>query len=201
MRGFSDAERERIRLELLAVGRELFGRYGLDKTTIADLTEPVGIANSTFYQFFDSKEELYFRILQAEGEELAEAIVRDSLASVEDPQEAIETFLTLLVAEIETNPLVQQLLLEDALEDVRGEMTEAELVAEREAGLAYLVPFIERWQETGQVRAGDPATLAATLSLVKTVTLYREDLGEALYPDVRDTFIEVVAAGLTRTDE
>ncbi|MFO8116319.1 MAG: TetR/AcrR family transcriptional regulator, partial [Halorubrum sp.] len=43
MSGFSDAERERIRGELVAAGRELFERFGFERTRIKDVTEAVGI--------------------------------------------------------------------------------------------------------------------------------------------------------------
>jgi AcrR family transcriptional regulator len=75
MKGFSDERRTHIRRELLEEGRKLFTRYGLRKTTMADLTGPVDIAPSTFYQFFDSKEELYIKILEREGERFYERAV------------------------------------------------------------------------------------------------------------------------------
>jgi AcrR family transcriptional regulator len=78
MKGFSDEERDRIRETLMDDGRDLFERYGLQKTTIADLTDAAGIADSTFYRFFDSKEELYFEILQREGHELADTLVAET---------------------------------------------------------------------------------------------------------------------------
>ncbi len=74
MRGFDD-ERERIRDSLRETGRDPFARYGLDKTTIADLTDPADIANGTFYRFYDSKEGLCFEVLCEEGLSPEEGIV------------------------------------------------------------------------------------------------------------------------------
>ncbi|RLE27205.1 TetR/AcrR family transcriptional regulator, partial [Candidatus Acetothermia bacterium] len=66
-RAFTDAERERIRERLLAVGRELFARYGLRKTTVEELARASGIAKGTFYLFFPSKEALYAEVLLREA--------------------------------------------------------------------------------------------------------------------------------------
>ncbi|WP_233563525.1 TetR/AcrR family transcriptional regulator [Haloarcula sp. Atlit-7R] len=112
MAGFSDEKWAYIRSELLDTGRKLFARYGLKKTTISDLTDPVGIANGTFYQFFDSKERLYLEILTREQEAFADR-VDDLLADASGPQEGITAYLRLTIEEIETNPLIQQLVVED----------------------------------------------------------------------------------------
>ena len=67
-RGFTERERDIIRNDLIETGRELFGTYGLKKTSIEDLTTGVGIAQGSFYTFFKSKEELYLEVIDREGE-------------------------------------------------------------------------------------------------------------------------------------
>ncbi|WP_458207141.1 TetR/AcrR family transcriptional regulator [Haladaptatus sp. NG-SE-30] len=200
MRGFDENERERIRRELIATGRDLFAQYGLQKTTIADLTDPVGIASGTFYQFFDSKEALYFEVMQAEGHELAEKLVENSLAAEDDPGRAIRAFLHLLVESIEENVLIQRLLVDDELwrvMQVVGDLSEEELEARRAESLAYLQPYIEEWQAAGDLRGGDPMVIAGTMGMVKFLPLYREQIGEPYYADIRDTLIETIGDGLT----
>ena len=198
MKGFSDAERERIRERLLAEGRDLFERYGLRKTTIADLTGPVGIAASTFYQFFDSKEALYLEILEAEGQRLAERVLADSFGAYDDPERAIAAFLDAIMAEIETNPLVQRLIVGDELDRLRDQFTDEELRAERDRSITYFLPHIERWHEEGRLAGTDPVTVAHAIRAVTFVTLHEEDIGADRYPTVRDQLIAAVASGLTR---
>ncbi|WP_231184680.1 TetR/AcrR family transcriptional regulator [Haladaptatus sp. DYF46] len=204
MKGFSDDERDRIRRLLLDDGRDLFERYGLKKTTIADLTDAAGIADSTFYRFFDSKEELYFEILQREGHALADELVNESLASEDDPGRAIATFMRLLVDTIEENRLMRRLLVEDEFMEVMqvvSDVSPEEFEERRAESLAYVLPYIEAWQETGDVRAGNPETIAGVMGTVKLLPLYRDQIGRDYYEAVRDMFIEIVAAGLTQTGE
>ncbi|WP_435344766.1 TetR/AcrR family transcriptional regulator [Haloarchaeobius sp. HRN-SO-5] len=195
--GFSDEERERIRERLVAEGRDLFARYGMQKTTIADLTDPVGIADGTFYRFFDSKEALYVEILEREGE----AMLPDLLEPFEehdDPETTIVAFLTRLMDEIETNPLVRRLLVDPSeLQRLRDHHTEEELRADREESLAYFLPYVEAWYEAGEVDGPNPKVVASAIRAVSFLTLHREDIGEDLYPETRDLVVRAVARGLT----
>jgi TetR/AcrR family transcriptional regulator len=203
MRGFDEEERERIQEELMVAGRELFAQYGPRKTTIADLTDAVGIANGTFYRFFDSKEELYFEVVQREGHELADELVANSLAAEDDPERAIRRFLRLLVETMEENKLFQQLLDGDELARMMrtmDDLSDEELEARRAASFAYVLPYVERWQAEGTIRDGDPYAIVGTMGVVKFLPLYREQFGE-YYPAVCDTLIETIAAGLTRPTE
>jgi len=63
---FTTKEKEVIRNGLIKTAKEHFSIYGLQKTRIKDLTTEVGIAQGSFYNFYDSKEELYFEILELE---------------------------------------------------------------------------------------------------------------------------------------
>lgn len=195
MRGFSDEERDRIRDGLKESGRDLFAQYGLGKTTIAEITDPVGIGTSTFYQFFDSKDDLYRAILEDEEQAIAERIMARSFEGEDDPRAAIEGFLRASFEEIETNPLVQRILLEDELDRLEGQYSEAERRAEREEELSFIRPYVEQWQAEGRIREGDPDAIAGAIRAVVFLTLHQDDIGNH-YEAVRDLLIEVVADGL-----
>ncbi|ODR82102.1 transcription regulation protein [Haladaptatus sp. W1] len=185
----------------METGTELFARYGVKKTTISDLTDPVGIANGTFYRFFDSKEALYFEILQREGHETADDIIANSFETEDDPERAIRRFMTLLADEMEENPLFERLVAGDEWETVLRTMdgiSKEEYESMRAASFAHLLPYVEAWQAEGSVRDGDPTAIVGVMGSVKFLTAYREQLGEEYYPVMRDTFVETVAAGLTR---
>jgi len=200
MRGFSEEERARIRRGLLETGREQFARYGPKKTTVSDLTDPVGIANSTFYRFFDSKEALYAEILQSLDEELAETVLSESLEATDDPREAIRRFLTAITERIEGDPLLRRVIVDDAYDDLAALQSPEERDAEREEELAYLVPYVERWQEAGLVRDADPRVFANVLRAAVYVTLHREEIGEELYDETIDLYFDALADGLTETE-
>jgi AcrR family transcriptional regulator len=198
MKGFSDEKRRYIRRELLDTGRALFARYGLDKTTMTDLTGPVDIAPSTFYQFFDSKEALYLEILEREGERFYERAVTP-LEEHSDPEQALTEYLHIVFEEMETNPLIERLLADNELERLAHLYTEAEFIEQRTRELGYIMPYIRECQERGAIREGDPETIAATIDSAAVLALHEKEVGEDLYPAVRDMLIETVATGLTTT--
>lgn len=196
MRGFSDEERDRIQDELVAAGRTLFSKYGLQKTTISDLTDDVGIGRSTFYRFFDSKEDLYIAALEAEGEEISQRLDDEGVIDGDDPQVVVEQFLQFLFEEIETNPLVRQLIVSGELDRLRDHRTDAERQADRqddiEAIRAFMYPFVEQ----GQLHSSDHEVVAAAIGAIPYIALHEEDIGPDRYPDVRDLVIETFARGL-----
>ncbi|SIQ76273.1 transcriptional regulator, TetR family [Haladaptatus litoreus] len=203
MRGFDENQRERIRDELIEAGRDLFAQYGLQKTTIADLTDAVGIANGTFYQFFDSKELLYFEAIQREGHEVADEMIANSLGAEDDPERAIRNFLHSLVETTQENRLFKQLLDGEEMEQVMrkvSDIPEEEMEVRRADSFAHVLPYVEQWQAEGKIRDGDPIAIIGTMGAVKYLPLYSEQLGEDNYPIIRDMLIDTIAAGLMPQD-
>jgi AcrR family transcriptional regulator len=197
MRGFSDEERDRIRRDLHEAGRRLFSQYGLSKTTIADLTDEVGIGTSTFYRFFDSKEDLYLSVLEAEGEAVRGRLEAEGILDADgDPQEAVETFLTFVFEEIETNPLVRRLIVEGELEQLRDHRSETAREADRRAEIATIRSIVDPFVEAGTIRGEDPELVARAIGAIPYLTLHEEDIGPDRYPEVRSFVVETFARGL-----
>ena len=55
---YSEADRERIRGELVSTGLELMARQGIQHTTVEQIYKAVGISRTFFYSFFPTKEDL-----------------------------------------------------------------------------------------------------------------------------------------------
>lgn len=52
---FTEQEREWIKHKLLTEGRRCFEVHGIKKTSVEELTKAAGIAQGSFYMFFDRK--------------------------------------------------------------------------------------------------------------------------------------------------
>lgn len=192
---FSDADRERIERDLLAAGRERFAEYGPSKTTVAELTDDVGIATGTFYRFFDSKQALYLAVLETEGERVMTEVLPP--LSWDDPEVGLREFLHRVCDEIESNPLTRNLLVGDEYERLLATMSDAEVERARREDLAPILPFVERWQAAGRLPEADPEVVAGAVRAATFVTLHRETVGDD-YPAVRDLLLDAVARGLVR---
>ena len=73
---FTDFETEQIRKALLAETRRCAVTLGMRKTSVDQLTQAVGISKGSFYKFYDSKELLFFAVLEDIHTELYEVADR-----------------------------------------------------------------------------------------------------------------------------
>lgn len=98
---FTTEEKEAIRKKLHEVARECLQRYGVKKTTVDQMAVMVDISKGSFYNFYSSKEMLFFAVLEE-----YQIDVMDRLTEQLDME-----------AKIDTNRLVQ--LLYDFYQDFR----------------------------------------------------------------------------------
>ena len=61
---FTEEQNETIRRDLIREARCCGVTVGMRKTSVEQLTEAVGISKGSFYKFFDSKELLFFAVLE-----------------------------------------------------------------------------------------------------------------------------------------
>lgn len=209
MSGFSDAERERIREELIQTGRDLLIKYGTKKTTVKDITDPVRIAKPTFYRFFDSKSELYIVIFQRELDQFAEDL-HSELAGVEDPREQLERFFWSYVRFGEENKFVQQVFIKGDYQEVIGDLSSEEIVALQRKEMEIMVPYIEaiKQQSDGPISEMDTVTVLGILaSSLGLLLLHKdeydeysellEEIDDRFYIHIQENLISILARGLT----
>ena len=98
---FTAEEKEVIRKKLHKVAKECLQRYGVKKTTVDQMAAMVDISKGSFYNFYSSKEMLFFMVLEE-----YQIDVMDRLTEQLDME-----------AKIDTNRLVQ--LLYDFYQDFR----------------------------------------------------------------------------------
>ena len=67
---FTDYETEQLRKALLKETRRCAVTLGMKKTSVEQLTKAVGIAKGSFYKFYESKEMLFFAVLEGIHAEL-----------------------------------------------------------------------------------------------------------------------------------
>ena len=61
---FTDEEKKLIRKKLQKVARECIKRYGVRKTTVDQMVAMADISKGSFYNFYSSKEMLFFTVLE-----------------------------------------------------------------------------------------------------------------------------------------
>jgi len=197
MPGFTEVEKAHIREELLEAGRELFAARGLRKTSIEDLTRPAGIAKSSFYAFFESKEVLYLELLMVERRRMKEEISA-TFPATDDAREAIVHFLHAAIHEIETSALTRRVITHpEEWRAVTRRVSPERMEANIAESTLTTLSFIREGQEDGRIIAAKPEVIAGIVRAVVTLTTHKDDIGRDIYPEVLEMMIDFVARGLT----
>ena len=193
---FEPAERERLTGELLRVGEKLFTTQGLRKTSLAELTEPLGIAKSSFYSFFAAKEALYLELMVRHAASLAPRLAAALDAST--AREALVALMRTTADLLEHDPLYRRLVTHpDELAAVGRRLGAEELARIRPYVLDPLLAFVTRAQEAGDLVRTDPMVVVGVVRTVGFVVMHREEYGPGSR-EVLEQTIESLATGLTR---
>lgn len=90
---YSEADRERIRQELVTTALELMAKQGIQHTTVEQIYQAVGISRTFFYSFFPAKEDLIVETLYLQQPRILDYVRQ----LAEDPslswREAVTRFL------------------------------------------------------------------------------------------------------------
>ena len=181
---FTEYETEQLRKALLKETRRCAVTLGMKKTSVDQLTKAVGIAKGSFYKFYESKEMLFFAVLENIHSELYDVADRvlsetDNLSS---PERAAKAILAVCQRLSDTGDMVfiendAKLLLQRLPDDVKNlhyhdDETHIRLLLKKHD----LVP-----------NRGISLAAATVRGLILTVS-HKEQIGE-LYPQVLETLV------------
>ena len=198
-KAFSDSEKDIIDNKLIEAGRDLFSKFGLKKTGIKDITEAVGISQGSFYSFYNSKEELYFTILEIEEEKIQEEILESDIFKGEITVQSFKEFLLKGFKLIDNNKMVKRLYqnqqeYQQIIRKLPAEKIENHIKNDTEK----LMPIITSLQKKEKIIERDPEIISGLLRSLFLLSLHREEIGEEIFPDTIELLIELISQGLIK---
>ncbi|MFZ7102882.1 MAG: TetR/AcrR family transcriptional regulator [Peptococcaceae bacterium] len=194
VRGFTDGKRREIRIRLLNKGRELFAARGFKNTGVRELAEAAGIAPGTFYQFFPAKEDLFFEIMEAEGNQMRRKLLAVVGLHEDDPYQAIQGLFYQFFAELNHSVLLKSLIMKGEMDDIYRRFTPRQKKAHNEASIIALEPIVKKWTEKGLIKLIDPQLLVGALRSLIFAELFKEQMG--LYPPAPGFLLEQFLRGV-----
>ncbi|MEV0825024.1 TetR/AcrR family transcriptional regulator [Nonomuraea rubra] len=196
---FSAEEKARITAILLETGQRLFTNQGLRKTSLEELMAPTGVAKSSFYVFFDSKEALYLELMLRQSGEVKRRVIDDGLLSTTDTREGLRRFLRATLTELSANPLWRRLMTHpEEMQAVARKLDPARVTLMADNPVTALSEFVALKSDEKELIAAEPGVITGVLQCVLLVPMFADRLGEpALQAKVLDLLIDFVAAGLT----
>ena len=197
---FSETEKEQIHNQLLTVAKQLFSAKGIKKTSLEELTSAVGIAKSSFYVFFESKEMLYLELLEQEGPGI-EKRVWGAINQKSSIKDKIKTYLHEMTRELADNPLMKRLqTYPDELQIIARKVTPEFLQKKIERNVLPLLDFIKKQKEAGELIEEDTEVIMRLMRAAMTISMHKEDIGIDFYPKVQDMMFEAVSSYITKLE-
>ncbi|SNS87185.1 transcriptional regulator, TetR family [Anaerovirgula multivorans] len=195
---FTELEKEKIREELLKVAYRFFIDKGFKSTSLEDITSSVGIAKSSFYIFFESKEMLYMKLLAHEGEQIEKQVWLKVIAA-EDMRSAIKIYLNEMALELEDKILTQRLVYDlEEYKLVSRKLNPDYVGSEHLRSIVPLMEFIKLRQESNEIIDEEPGIIAGVLRAAWLIGSQKGDLQQYNYERIKELLFEAVADRITR---
>lgn len=166
---------EQRRQQLLSVAMELFAEKGYHATSIADIIERASVARGTFYNYFESKRQIFGQLLDLMFDSVMRVAFPIDLASSEPVPAQIQRLIGGFCELLQERLPLTRILLEQAV----GLDSEANEQLKQFYGkiVAEIQEAIEDGQRMGIVRAGNAAVMATCMLGMIKESVYQQLLG------------------------
>ncbi len=195
---FGQREKEWIQQDLLTKGRDLFVKRGLKKTSISDITKSVGIAQGSFYNFYESKEVLYLEILEQEEEKIREQLVLPFFQSGNVTRESFKSFLMEAFSVMETNAFIRQLFDEGIMESLLRKLPEEKVAHLVNSDVDFFTPLVEKLQRENVIVEEQSEVVIQLLRMVFLLFLQKQQIGEEHFAESMDLLLTFISNGLIK---
>jgi AcrR family transcriptional regulator len=184
-----------VKKRLLLSARELFGIHGLKKTSIADLTKAVGIAQGSFYAYFSSKEELFFELVEVEEAKIKEELFH-LLQNEAMTKHLFKTFLLKSLELIQQNPIIRSLFDKEHMQQLLNKLPPERLEKHINMDTNSLSPMIEHLQQQQIMVKKDPKIISGVIRSFILLFLHQEAIGKEIFEETMALHAEMIADGL-----
>ena len=181
---FTEEQNETIRRDLIREARCCGVTVGMRKTSVEQLTEAVGISKGSFYKFFDSKELLFFAVLEDIHTECF-AAAQKSLQENAAIDPASRTAAAILAACRWLSETKAFVFIENDAEFLLHRLPEEVKTAHYHDDETHIRQLLEKYDL--MPRRGASLAAATMRGLILTVS-HNEQIGE-LYPQVLETLV------------
>ncbi len=194
-RSVTDDERETKRLQIVQAAGRVFNEQGFGRTRVADIAVEAGVGKGTVYEYFASKDELFFAVFERLQQTVTERIEADIEQGGVIRERLTRLFAT--GAQVTREQAESQAVIMDFWTSSRGQLLEDRFrhwcVQSYELYRRVVADILRVGQENGEVR-GDLDVEALAVMIVAAF----DGLGVQLYMD-RALDVELASSELVRS--
>lgn len=180
---------------IILQSKELFEKFGYQKTTLTDIAKSIGYVKSAIYYYFSGKEEIFAALVQSEAKDFLEKLIKNVETS-DVPSEQLRLYVDTRVNLMEGVSRRYQFLKNEFFElmplvDLHRKDADLQEVE-------YLTGIIERLQVEKQLQISNPNYIAKLLMQnIKglEIQMFVTDQMQAHNED-REAFIDFILFGV-----
>jgi len=189
---------DEIKDELIKCGTKLFSKKGYKDTKVKDVTDSASISVGTFYNYFDSKEELFLDVYLKKHNKAKKELLeffKEDLPPLNIIDKAVHRFLDMM----QSDPILRAFFNPHIHTKYRASLD----IKKKRTHLNYaydlFAPQLEEWQKNGEINEEvDIRLLLAVFDSIFYVLLHRRDIGEEFFPEIVDFLIEGVLCKMSK---
>ena len=194
-KAWSNQEKEFIRKSLITESKKLFEKFGLQKTTIDEIVTAAQISKGSFYNFYQSKEELYFDVLETVESEFREKVFENAFKTGKNKHESFKNFLNQMIELLTTMPLYRQLNSSN-YELLLRKLPEDTLQKHIQNDQEDVSKYFQYWMEQGWMRKVDLIALNGLLLSLIQFVIHRDDFEGTDFEAAKELWLEAITTYL-----
>ena len=197
---WSKREKELIRESLQVKGQKLFEKQGIQKTSIDDIVRAAGISKGAFYIFYNSKEELYFDIMETLERGFKEQLFGCLSQPGRTKKKSFELFLREMLTIFVETPMLRRMSSADFTYLYR-KLPEKAIKNHLANDLEQTSKAFSEWMKKGWMRNVDTVGLAGLIFSQYYFIMHKDDPMGFSFEAEREIWINMMVDYLIITDK
>ena len=149
-----------------------------------------GISKGAFYQFFSSKEDLYFaaiRHYETEQHQYMHSLLNEKTGF---ERELLKSVIKNIMDQVDHDPFLQRLLGKEEFEYLWQKFTPEQQEQAMEADVDFASQLVEIWREKGKLKIDNPQMISGVFRAIFFLFLHKKDIGIEVFPEVVDLLLD-----------
>lgn len=187
---------------IFRAAHELFAQKGYKETNIPEITNLAGVGVGTFYNYYASKDVIFFEVFARENEKTK----KEMMSSI-DPGEDLHVTLTRMMIRsrdaISSNLILREWYNKDLYSRMEKWFQEDKSNERMNEILqTYLSEFILKWQQEGKIRSDlEVGMILALFNSTIYVDMHKTEVGIQFFPQLIYHLLDFIIQGLTTSPE